>query len=177
MLLQGPNDIKTSNYYCFSYLDLEHLGNPSSQLAYQQRDERAKVCQRRLYSTSSSSEWLSDHRKRLPLGLEDGWIDSKGDDETPVLKKKRLSLSLKKRSNLESDSAHLPCATSEKENTTRSHWSFLSEVEELGLAKKCLTKNTATMTKWVLTNFLAWQTSQVRKKPNQPICLVWGAYI
>ena len=41
---------------------------------------------------------------------------------------------------------------------------FLSEVEELGLAKKCLTKNAATMTKWELTNFLARQTSQARKK-------------
>ena len=100
-------------------------------------------------STSNSSERLSD-----------GWIDSEGDDETPVPKKKRLSLSLKKRSKLESDSAHLPCATSEKENAPRSRWSFLSEVEELGLAKKCVPKNTATMTKWALTNFLAWQTSR-----------------
>ena len=109
MLLQGPNDVKTSNYYCSSYLDLEHLGNPSSQLAYKQRDEQATACPRRLCSTSSSSERLSDHRKRLPLSLEDGWIDSKGDDETPVLKMKRLLLllSLKKWRNLESDSAHL----------------------------------------------------------------------
>ena len=91
-------------------------------------------------STSSSSERLSD-----------GWIGSEGDDETPVPKKKRLSLSLKKRSKLESDSAHLPCATSEKENVPRSRWSFLSEVEELGLAKKCVPKNTATMTKWALS--------------------------
>ena len=91
----------------YSYFNFKHLGNPSSRLAYQQRDERAMVCPRRLYNTSSSSEWLSDRRKRLPLGLEDGWIDSKGDDKTPVLKKKRLSLSLKKRSILESDSAQL----------------------------------------------------------------------
>ena len=103
-----------------------------------------------------------------PLGLEDGWIDSKGVDETPVLKKKRLSLSLKKRSNLESDSAHLPCATSEKENAPRSRWSFLSEVEKLGLAKKCLTKNTATMTKCALTNF--------QQEKNNPTNLFRGVY-
>ena len=120
MLLQGSNDVKISNYYCSSYLNLEHLGNPSSQLAYQQRDEQATVCPRRLYSTSSSSKQLSDHRKRLPLGLDDGWIDSRGDDETPFLKKKRLLLSLKKWRNLESDSVQLPCATSEKENAPRS---------------------------------------------------------
>ena len=59
------------------------------------------------------SERLSDHRKRFPLGLGDSWTDSEGDDETPVLKKKRLSLSLKKP---RSNATHLPCATSEKEN-------------------------------------------------------------
>ena len=39
-------------------------------------------------------------RKRFPLGLEEGWTDSEEDSvsETPVPKKKRLSLSLKKRS-------------------------------------------------------------------------------
>ena len=115
-------------------------------------------------STSDSTcERLSNSRKQFPLGLEDGWTDSEGDDETPVPKKKRLSLSLKKRSKLKSDAVHLPCATSEKENApSSSRWSFLSEVEELGLARKCIPKNTATMTKWAVTNFLALQTS--RKK-------------
>ena len=42
------------------------------------------------------SERLSDRRKRFPLGLGDGWTDSEGDDETPVPKKKRLSILLKK---------------------------------------------------------------------------------
>ena len=60
-----------------------------------------------------SSERLSDCRKRFPLGLGDGWTDSEGDDETPVPKKKRLSLK-KPRSIL--NATHLPCATSEKEN-------------------------------------------------------------
>ena len=59
------------------------------------------------------SERLSDRRKWFPLGLGDGWTDSEGDDETPVPKKKRLSLSLKKP---RSNATHLPCATSEKEN-------------------------------------------------------------
>ena len=66
-------------------------------------------------STSGRScERLSNSRKRFPLGLEDGWTDSEGDDETPVPKKKRLSLLLKKWSKLKSDPSHLPCATSEK---------------------------------------------------------------
>ena len=67
-------------------------------------------------------------------------------------KKKQLSLSLKKGSKLKSDAMHLPCATS-KESAPSSRWSFLSEVEELSLAKKCVPKNTATMTKWAVTNF------------------------
>ena len=94
-------------------------------------------------STSSCSERLSD-----------GWIDSEGDDETPVPKKKRLSLSLKKRSKLESDSAHLPCATSEKENAPRSRWSFLNEVEELG--KEVRTEEHSDDDEVAL----AWQTSR-----------------
>ena len=52
---------------------------------------------------ASTSERLSNSRKRFPLGLEDGRTDSEGDDETPVPKKKRLSLLLKKRSKLKSD--------------------------------------------------------------------------
>ena len=44
------------------------------------------------------SEMLSDRRKRFPFGLEDGWTDSEGDDETLVPKKKRLCLSLKSQS-------------------------------------------------------------------------------
>ena len=72
-------------------------------------------------STSGSNyERLSNSRKRFPLGLEDGRTDSEGDDETPVPKKKRLSLSLKKRSKLKSDAAHLRCTTSEKENAPSS---------------------------------------------------------
>ena len=59
------------------------------------------------------SERLSDRQKRFPLGLGDGWSDSEGDDETPVPKKKRLSLSLK---TPRSNAIHLPCVTSEKEN-------------------------------------------------------------
>ena len=57
------------------------------------------------------SERLSICRKRFPLGLGDDWTDSEGDDETPV--PKRLSLSLKKP---RSNTTHLPCATSAKEN-------------------------------------------------------------
>ena len=105
-----------------------------------------------------SEKASTSSRKRFPLGLEEGWTDSEEDSvsETPVPKKKRLSLPLKKRS--KSDAA-LPCAT--KENGPSScRWSFLSEVEELGLAKKCVPKNTATMTEWAVTNFLAWQTSR-----------------
>ena len=114
-----------------------------------------------------SEKASTSSRKRFPLGLEEGWTDSEEDSvsETPVPKKKRLSLSLKKRS--KSDAA-LPCAT--KENGPSScRWSFLSEVEELGLAKKCVPKNTATMTKWAVTNFLAWQTSR-----NKAISLSLG---
>ena len=57
------------------------------------------------------SERLSNCQKQFPLGLGDDWTDSEGDNKTLV--PKRLSLSLKKP---RSNTTHLPCATSEKEN-------------------------------------------------------------
>ena len=110
-----------------------------------------------LEKACTSGERRSDRRKRFPLGLGDGWTDSEGDGDnetvTQVPKKKRLCLSRNKKQS--------SGPTSEKENfPTSSRWRFLSEVEQDSLAKKCVPKNTATMTKWAVTNFLAWQTGR-----------------
>lgn len=85
--------------------------------------------------------------------------DSRTADESPIPKRKRLSLSLKKHKT-ESD------AVSEKENDpapTFSRFTFLTDEEETSLAKKCVPKNTAAMTKWAVSNFLAWRTCRNEK--------------
>ena len=57
-------------------------------------------------------------------------------------------------------SAELEKACTSGERRSDRRWRFLCEVEQDSLAKHCVPKNTATMTKWAVTNFLAWQTGR-----------------
>lgn len=99
-------------------------------------------------------------------GTSDGrkHFDSEsGDGEIPA-PKKNDPLSLNKPKFVKT-SEHAAMAsdvttTGKKENAPSSHWNFLSEDEQATLGKKCVPNNTATMTKWEVTNFLVWQTSR-----------------
>ena len=67
---------------------------------------------------------------------------------------KKLRLSLQKR--------HKQVAEKDKEN----RWQFVDEAEEAALGKKFVPKNTATSTKWAVSNFVAWRDSRNARYPE-----------
>ena len=66
------------------------------------------------------------------LGIE-GWSDPESE---PPPKRKRLSL---------------------KRNQSEPRWDYLTFDEETALSEKCVPKNTATSTKWAISNFESWR--------------------
>ena len=51
-------------------------------------------------------------------------------------------------------------STSKKPCLHQERWEFIDEYEEEKLTKKSVSKNTATSTKWTLSNFTSWKQSR-----------------
>ena len=68
------------------------------------------------------------------------------ENEPPQKKKRRLSLSQKK-------------SNDEVEKNIGSWWNFIREEEQSSLATNFVPKNTASSTKWALSNFMEWKAS------------------
>ena len=74
------------------------------------------------------------------------------ENEPPVPKKQKLSLSLKKKDK-------------KRVQGESSRWNFISEEEESSLSTLFVPKNTESSTKWALSNFMQWKMSR-----NEQFC-------
>ena len=111
----------------------------------QERGLTAVKMATRARSTACSSLENTLQRSDFSLGMEEWTDDDCSSNEKPTpSKKKKLSLSLRKR------------GTQEKEN----RFTFLEAAEQEMLGEKFVPKNTAVSTKWAVSNFESWRKSR-----------------